>query len=284
MGVVRAAVHIRPVLPYLLRVLQHARMLQDAAGLRAVAKEAAAVFLHSQRGAEAVLHHGDGREAYQTVEAKPWDMENLIRPEEDVLVPLARLLVGVCVVDVVDAAVLVPVDLHVLRQQRVQRHDAVPAVPDDLGVCVAVQEQVRHQRLEEGEARHLRVRLAVQQLIQRMLRGADLVAPGGVGVFVEVQREPRHRLCQQTDTGVNRGNLHGGFLVDGFAGVSLAENEGLPGIADAVFDLGRVPGADAQPFKESHIVIPPIRKREDRGYRTRFPRCRCRSGWRGQDP
>ena len=43
-------------------------------------------------------------------------------------------------------------------------------VPDDLRISISVQQQMRHQRLPEGKARHLRIRLPVQELIQRMVR------------------------------------------------------------------------------------------------------------------
>jgi len=80
-------------IPNLLWVLQHTRMLQDACGLCAVFEKGAAIFLDCQRGAEAVLHHGDGREAYQTVKAEPWNMENLLPFEEDVLVVFTRFFI-----------------------------------------------------------------------------------------------------------------------------------------------------------------------------------------------
>ena len=169
MRVARAAVDLRPVLPDTLRVLQHARMLQHAGWLSAIFEEGAAVFLDGDRGAERVFHHGDRREAHQPVEAKPRYMEDLVAPEQDILVLIAGDFVGIGMVDVIDLALLVPVHFHILRQQRIQAKDRVFPVSDDLRISIAVQQQMGHQRLPEGKARHLRIRLPVQELIQRMV-------------------------------------------------------------------------------------------------------------------
>ena len=103
-------------------------------------------------------------------------MEDLVPAEIDILVVLSRLLIRVCVIDVEDLSFLVPVDFHVLREQRIEAKDAVLSIPDDLCVTVSPQEQMRHHDFPEGETRHLRIRLPVQQLIQRMICGSFLCA------------------------------------------------------------------------------------------------------------
>ena len=201
-GIVRAAVHGSPVLPDFTGVFEDAGMLQYAAGLCAVLEESCSVFLHRQRGAEGVLHHGNGRKAHQTIEAQTRHMENLVRPEVDVLVLLPRHFIRVGVVDIEDVAGLVAVHFHVLREQRIQPQHRVLAVTDDLGVGVAPQEQVGHHGLAEREAGHLRVGLAVEYLVQRMVRRTFLPA-ASICIPVEMERQPRHCLGQQPDTGIH---------------------------------------------------------------------------------
>ena len=105
-------------------------------------------------------------------------------------------------------APLIPVHLHPVRHQRVQRRHFPLAVADDLAVGVAPQEQVRHQRLPEHEGSHLRVRLIMEQEIQRMVRRLFL-APVPV-MPVKLQRQPRHRLRQDPHARIHRRHLHRG--------------------------------------------------------------------------
>ena len=58
--VVCTAIHVGPVLTDFLRILQHAGVFKHTGRLRSVAKKRAAVFLDSNRGAQRVLHHGNG--------------------------------------------------------------------------------------------------------------------------------------------------------------------------------------------------------------------------------
>ena len=265
-GIVRAAVHSRPVVTDLAGVFQDTGMFQNTAGLCAVLEEGRAVLLHCQRGAEGVLHHGNGRKAHQTIEAQTRHMEYLIRPEVDVLVLLPRHFVRVGVVDIEDVAGLVSVHFHVLRKQRIQPQHRVLAVTDDLGVGVAPQKKVGHHGLAKGKAGHLRVGLPVEDLVQRMVRRFFLPVPA-FRVPVEMQRKPRHRLGQQPDTGIHSRDLHRRFLIHPLAGRSRAKEKGLPGIADIVRYLrqtgsicfgavfGSIPGlAKAHPFQKSHFI------------------------------
>jgi len=47
------------------------------------------------------------------------------------------------------AGLRIAVDLHVLRQQRIQTENFIFAVPDDLRIGVAPEQQMTHQRLPE---------------------------------------------------------------------------------------------------------------------------------------
>ena len=60
--------------------------------------------------------------------------------------------------------------------------------------------------------RHLRVRLIMQQEIQRMVDGFFLAAV--LLVPVEVQRQACHRFRQDADAGIHRRHLHGGAFID----------------------------------------------------------------------
>ena len=111
---------------------------------------------------------------------------------------------------------------------------------------------MRHHGFPEGEARHLRIGLPVEQLIQRMVLGPLFILFRFIGEAVQMQREPGYRLGQKPDAGIDRGDLHGGLFIHLFAGVRFAENKGLPGITDVIRHLGSVSRADAEPVKKSH--------------------------------
>ena len=182
-------------------------------------------------------------------------MEHLVVAEVDVLVFLAGFLIGVSVVDIINLPFLITIGLDVFRQKRIQRHDVVSAVPDDLRVAVSPQEQMRHHRLPERKARHFRIGLPVQQLIQRMIHSAFLRI-GAVLHPVQMQRKSCHRLGQKPDAGIDRRDLHGRFLIHPLAGIGPSEYKGLPRVADVIRHLRErrsIPWADAQPFKESHV-------------------------------
>ena len=136
-----------------------------------------------------------------------------------------RRVVASHLVAVVEPSLVVAVDRHAVRHERVERHDLALAVADDLRVGVSPQKQVRHERLPEYEGRHLRVRLVVQQHVQgvpdSLLLAAVLV------VLVEVHRQPGDRLGQDAHAGVDRRHLHGGSLVHALAGGGASEEEAV---------------------------------------------------------
>lgn len=91
-----------------------------------------------------------------------------------------RLLIGV-----IQLSVLVPADRHLVRHQRIERNDLALAVAYDLRIGVVPQQEVRHKRFPEHEGTHLRVRLVMQKLIQRMVDGFFLAAVLFVSVHME---------------------------------------------------------------------------------------------------
>ena len=228
-------------------------MFQHSTGLCAVLEERAAVLLDGQRSAQAVLHHGDRREANQPVESQTWHVKHLVPAEDNVLVLFARRFICVGVVDVIDLAMFITVYLDVLREQWIDAHHTVLAVADDLAVGVAVEQQMYHHGLAPGEARHLRVWLPVDDGIQRMIR-SHLFPCSAVGVAVQMKGQLGNRLRQQSHTGIDRSDLHRGLLVHLLAAVRSAEAEYRAGVADVVLKVwqpGDIPGlSQAQSFKD----------------------------------
>ena len=255
-----AAIGVHPVIPYLLRIFQDAGVLQNPGRLRSVFEEGTSVFLDSKRRAEGVLHHGNGRETDQPIEAKPWDMQNLIPLENDVLIMLTWHLVCVGVVGIKQVAVFRPVDLHIFREQWIKPQNSVFAITDDLCVGVSPKEQMHHHGFPEGETRHLRVCLPVQDFVERMVCRTFL-AVTLVGELVKMERQACHRLRQEPDTGIHRRNLERGFFIHPLAAVCHAEDKNAARIPDVVFDLwklriGSVPRlTEAKPFPESHLLL-----------------------------
>ena len=96
-------------------------------------------------------------------------MEYLIPAKCDILVLFSRNLVRIGMIDIIQLALVRPVDLHILREQRIKPQHRVLTVPDHLGVGVAPKEEVRHHSLPEGEAGHLRVGLTIEDFVERMV-------------------------------------------------------------------------------------------------------------------
>ena len=59
-------------------------------------------------------------------------------------------------------------------------------------------------------------------------------------VTVEVERQSRHSLRQDTDTGIHRRHLHGGAFIDALARRAIAKEKTVGAACGAV--LGLVPG------------------------------------------
>ena len=189
-------------------------------------------------------------------------MKNLVPAEVEVFILLSRHFIRVCVVDIIELAALIPVHFDIFRQKRIQPQHCVLTIPDDLCVGVAPEEQMGHQRFPEDKGCHLWVGLAIQNLVQRMIPRLFLVAII-VCHPVQMQRQCRNGLRQQTDTGIHSRDLHGGFLIHLLPGIGAAKHKGLPGIADVIRDLrqtffwlfcfGRIPWVlKPHPFPESH--------------------------------
>ena len=170
MRIICPAISVHPIVPDLLWVFKYTRMLKDAGWLCTVTKERTAIFLHCQRCAKGILHHGNRRKTNQTIESQSRNMQYFIPLKDDVFVMLTRHFIGIGVVGIEQVAVFRPVDLYVFRKKGIEPKDAVFAVPHDLCIGIAPQKQVHHHGFPKGKTRHLRIRLPVQDLIQRMVR------------------------------------------------------------------------------------------------------------------
>ena len=63
---------------------------------------------------------------------------------------------------VYETVFVIPVNGHAVGEQGIQPYDFAPAIPDDLGVSVAINQQMGHQRFPKHKAGHFRVRLVVE--------------------------------------------------------------------------------------------------------------------------
>ena len=114
-----------------------------------------------------------------------------------------------------DTISIIPVHRHAAWHQRIKSHHLTLAVSYNLGIGIAPQEQVSHDRFPENKAYHLRVRLIMQYKIQRMIHCFFLTA--AVCVSVKVQRQSCYRLRQNTDVGIYCSHLHSRTLISPFA-------------------------------------------------------------------
>ena len=137
-------------------------------------------------------------------------------------------LAGGVVVEELSA--VIPVHLHLIRQQRIQPQNVAAPVTQDLAVGVAVDQQVGEHDLPQDEAGHLGIGLVVQNAVQRMLRRLDAAF---ALILIYVQGQAGDGFRNDAHAGVDRAHLNGGGCRDRFSGRAGAEIEGGGG-ADAV--------------------------------------------------
>ena len=243
-----------PAFPHPLGVFDGAGMLQHTAGSCAVGEELSPVLLTGNRHANGVLGHGNGTVPHQPVKAQAGDVQYIRGRQVDGNALHGGRVFGAGGILVVEPPLGIPVHHHAVWHQRIEGDDLALAVADDLGVGVAPQEKMGHERFPEHKGTHLRVRLIVEQVVQRMIQRLLLAAI--LLVAVEVQRKPRHRFRQDADAGVHGGHLHGGTLVDVLAGGGAAEEEAVPAAGCPV--LGLVAGFE-QAGKDAHNSITPFK-------------------------
>ena len=123
-------------------------------------------------------------------------------------------------------AMLIPVHRHPVRHQRIKSHNFTLSIPDDLTVRIPPQKQMRHQSLPEHKRSHLRIRLIMQQKIERMIHRLFLTAI--IVIPVKLQWQTRHRLRKNPHTGIHRSHLHGTPCVHSLPGSRAPHKESIP--------------------------------------------------------
>ena len=141
---------------------------------------------------------------------------------------------------VVEVAHIVPVNGHAVGHQRVQRNDLAFPVSDNLGVGVAPQQQMGHGGFPKHKAGHLRVRLVMENAVQRMLQRLFLTS--ALPVLIQVYRQTGDGFGQNADAGVDRRHLHGGAFIHWLARGGLPEEESVTAAVGAV--SGLIPGME----------------------------------------
>ena len=92
---------------------------------------------------------------------------------------------------------LIPVNTHAVRQQRIQPHHSPHAITDYLRVGISPQKQVNHGRLTKYKRGHFGIRRIMEQEIQRMRWHSFLALPF---VFVDMKRQAGDGFSQNANT------------------------------------------------------------------------------------
>ena len=88
----------------------------------------------------------------EAVEAQARDVQHVVPRETDLAVlPHVWIFIAAFGVDVVKLTAIIPVDLHLVGQQRIKRYDPAGSVSNDLCVGVAPDEQVAHEGFSKYE-------------------------------------------------------------------------------------------------------------------------------------
>ena len=214
-----------PALPHTLRIFDRAGVFQHTARSGTIGEEFCAVLLTGDSHADGVLRHSDGAVADQTVKAESRYVEYIRGMKRYGKLLVFDGFVRATVIGVVETPIFISVHRHLVGHKRIQSNDFIFTVADDLRVSVAPEKKVRHEGFPEHERTHLRVRLIVEQAVERMVERHCLAAV--VRVFIEVQRQTRDSLRQDADTGIHGGHLHGGAFRHCFTGSSTAEEESI---------------------------------------------------------
>ena len=175
----------------LCRVLNRTWVFKHATWRCAVRKELSAELLGCNCKPDSVLRHCNRRVTNKSVKPKSGNMQDIARRENDFIFLAADCFVRATVVFVVQRSIGITVNRHSVRHKRVQSNDLALSVADNLRVCVAPEEQVRHKRFSENKRGHFGIGFIVQQAVKRMRYGfllAGRSCPQSIRtIFVNVQ-------------------------------------------------------------------------------------------------
>jgi hypothetical protein len=160
---------VRPIRPLMAGVDGRAEILEREAGqscrhhateLCAIGKERCAETFRGERKSQRFTRDRDGVEAEHTVRTRALDVQNVRRVEHDGAAAGLR--------DAVSKPPLVALGGDAVRLDMPERHRAPGQITFDLGVGVARAERIDHQRAAQLKTSLLRIRLIVQDAIQRV--------------------------------------------------------------------------------------------------------------------
>ena len=214
-----------PALPHTLRIFDRAGVFQHTARCSTVGEEFGSVLLAGDSHADGIPCHSDGAVADQTVKAESRYVEYIRGMKRYGELLVFDGFVRATVIGVIQMPTFISVHRHLVGHKRIQSNDFIFTVADDLRVSVPPEEKVRHEGFPEHERTHLRVRLIVEQAVERMVERHCLAA--AVRVFVEVQRQSCHSLGEDADAGVNRSHLHGTAFCYRFSGGAATHVKGV---------------------------------------------------------
>ena len=97
-----------------------------------------------------------------------------------------------------------------------------------------------HEGFPEHKGGHLRVRLIVEQAVQRMIH--SFLFTSSFVIAVQMERQTGDSFSQNADTGIHRCHLHSGAFRDHLARSGVAHEKTVAASSGSV--LGLVPGTE----------------------------------------
>ena len=108
-----------PALSHLARVFQHTRMLQHTAGGGTIGVELTAIFLCGDGKTDGVLRHCNRTVSNQTIKPQTRNVKDILWLENDRAAFHGMGIIGTKLVLIVELTVLISVNCHSVRHQRV---------------------------------------------------------------------------------------------------------------------------------------------------------------------
>ena len=120
-------------------------------------------------------------------------------------------LVRISGVGIVKPSRIIPAHIHLVRKQWVQGNNLTPAITDNMGIGIAMQQKMAHHGFPKNEAGHFRIWLIMQKMVKRMAVKFFLAAIWAV--LIHINWQPSYSFCQNPHTGINSSYLHGSAVI-----------------------------------------------------------------------